>query len=123
MSWAVGYDYNWHRDVGYGVPALCDHPDCDEAIDRGLGYVCGRGRPYGEDEGCGLFFCGPHGGGTLCERCENKQDDGVVACFTPKPDTVQWIQHKLTHESWRRWRDESPDEVKKIQMLIGKRER
>ena len=27
MSWAVGYDENWKRDVGYGVPSYCDHPD------------------------------------------------------------------------------------------------
>ena len=22
MSWAVGYDETWHRDIGYGVPAI-----------------------------------------------------------------------------------------------------
>lgn len=45
MSWAVGYDTNWHRDIGYGVPAECDHPECTERIDRGLGYVCAACRP------------------------------------------------------------------------------
>lgn len=35
MGWAVGYDSNWRRDIGYGVPALCDQPDCVEEIDSG----------------------------------------------------------------------------------------
>ena len=45
MGWEIGYDDNWERDIGYGVPAECDHPDC-QVIDRGLSYVCG-GEPYG----------------------------------------------------------------------------
>ena len=43
MGWAVGFDNNWNRDIGYGVPAICDFPGCGEEIDRGLGYVCGGG--------------------------------------------------------------------------------
>ena len=46
MGWSLGYDRNWKRDVGYGVPAICDDPECTEEIDRGLSYVCG-GEPYG----------------------------------------------------------------------------
>src|SRR4051812_7048849 len=26
MGWSIGYDSNWQRDIGYGVPAFCDHP-------------------------------------------------------------------------------------------------
>ena len=26
MSWAVGWDSNWYRDIGYGVPATCEEP-------------------------------------------------------------------------------------------------
>ena len=29
MGWAIGYDSNWGRDIGYGVIAYCDHPDCN----------------------------------------------------------------------------------------------
>ena len=29
------------RDQGYGVPAKCDHPGCDEDIDRGIAFACG----------------------------------------------------------------------------------
>ena len=42
MGWAIGYDGRWERDIGYGVPAVCDHPDCNVRIDRGLDYVCNR---------------------------------------------------------------------------------
>lgn len=110
MSWSIGYDENWRRDIGYGVPAICDHPGCNEPIDRGLGYVCGRGEPYGGEDGCGLYFCTKHGGGGLCEHCA--KEDGET--FDPKPDAPEWIAHKLTDESWQRWRDENLDWVKRV---------
>lgn len=106
MSWAIGYDSNWNRDIGYGVPSICDHPNCNKEIDRGLGYVCGND-PYGGDDGCGLFFCDKHKGAELCERCEK-----TLEPFTPKPDTKEWIHHKLTHPSWAEWRKENPEFVK-----------
>lgn len=112
MSWAIGYDEKWKRDIGYGVPAVCDHPDCNREIDRGLAYVCG-GEPYGGELGCGLFFCGHHqyyGHGMaipLCEECNEGREP-----FPMKPDTQEWIDHKLTDPSWQEWRDENPDWVK-----------
>lgn len=112
MSWAVGYDTTWHRDIGYGVPAWCDHPDCTEVIDRGLSYVCG-GEPYGGDVGCGLYFCAAHqhcieetGYQPVCRRCVDDE-----AAFDAKPDHPSWIAHKLTHESWAPWRAENPEWV------------
>lgn len=116
MGWAVG-DHNG-RDIGYGVPAKCDHPDCDNDIDRGLAYVCG-GAPYGGDDGCGLFFCATHGGGTLCERCEPEAGADPLPPFPPKPDVPVWINHKLTDPSWQQWRDENPDEVKALKGQCG----
>lgn len=101
MGWSVGYDEKWKRDIGYGVPAYCDHPGCDAEIDRGLAYVCG-GEPYGGNTGCGLFFCEKHGGGTLCARCERKRKP-----FDPKPDHPRWTHHKATDPSWDEWRKES----------------
>lgn len=56
MGWSLGYDDNWKRDIGYGVPSTCDHPSCNEEINRGLAHVCG-GQPPGGEFGCGLFFC------------------------------------------------------------------
>lgn len=100
MSWSVGYDDKWNRDIGYGVPSICDHPNCDKEIDRGLSYVCG-GEPYGGDEGCGLYFCSEHqiGYPQLCERCCQEMEP-----FEAKPDTEEWIDWKMTHESWAEWR-------------------
>lgn len=106
MGWAIGYDPSWDRDVGYGVPAPCDQPDCMEEIDRGLAHVCG-GDPYGGEHGCGLYFCGEHllfgEPAPQCVRCANGQDP-----FTPKPDIREWICWKLADESWSRWRTENP---------------
>lgn len=103
MSWSIGYDGEWHRDIGYGVPCVCDHPDCTAKIDRGLSYVCG-GEPYGGDEGCGLYFCDKHHS-PLCERCDAGDPDTFIA----KPDIEEWIRHKLTDESWQEWRDQNKE--------------
>ena len=111
MGWAVGYDTKWSRDIGYGVPSVCDHPDCGEKIDRGLAYVCG-GEPYGGEWGCGLYFCPKHRGhDSLCERCAAEQDP-----FTPKPDTLEWINHKLADPSWAEWRAAYPQEAGKLRV-------
>ena len=123
MGWSIG-DFNG-RDIGYGVPATCDHPGCGVMIDRGLSYVCG-GQPYGGKDGCGLFFCQDHLDysdneavtGQLCERCLNPDKAGNVTPFDETPDVPQWIRHKLTDESWQRWRDENPDEVTAMQKQI-----
>lgn len=116
MGWSVGFDSDWNRDIGYGVPARCDHPGCTEEIDRGLSYVCG-GQPYGGDHGCGLFFCSKHrryagdrrDNASVCVRCYYSRGS-----FTPTPDTAEWINWKLTDESWQQWRDENPEEVAKL---------
>ena len=106
MSWAIG-EFNG-RDIGYGVPAICDHPCCGASIDRGLAYVCGS-EPYGGEHGCGLFFCEQHRSvsekddvhGEFCARCLAGEEP-----FGETPDTAEWIQHKETDESWAQWRAE-----------------
>jgi hypothetical protein len=118
MSWSVGYDTTWKRDIGYGVPAICDRPACGEAIDRGLSYVCG-GEPYGGEAGCGLYFCGDHmfsdeDGCPMCARCLAEEPP-----YEPTPDTAEWLNHKLTDESWERWRSENPAEVERIRALVA----
>lgn len=110
MGWSIGFDNNWNRDIGYGVPAYCDHPKCNAEINRGLSYVCG-GEPYGGDRGCGLYFCDEHGGGRLCPRCEARR---ATPYKHPKSDHPRWIHHKLTDESWQQWRDENPAEVERM---------
>lgn len=111
MSWAIGFDSKWNRDIGYGVPAACDFPGCGADIDRGLSFVCG-GEPYGGEYGCGLFFCGEHllagAHRQLCERCAA----GIgLPPFEATPDTREWIEWKLTDESWAAWRAENPEMV------------
>jgi hypothetical protein len=102
VSWAIGWDNQWQRDVGYGVPAYCDRPKCHAEIDRGLSYVCG-GEPYGGEKGCGLYFCSADLSGTaqLCARCRNRKPP-----YPPKPDHPRWLHHKATDESWAQWRAE-----------------
>lgn len=104
MGWSIGFDTKWKRDVGYGVPAFCDHPRCHAVIDRGISYVCG-GKPFGGDKGCGLYFCFEHlswSDGQLCMRCRNHKPS-----FEPKPDHPDWIHHKATDASWAQWRAEN----------------
>jgi len=118
MGWAVGEDtrFGMERDIGYGVPAICDHPGCGKPIDRGLGYVCG-GDVYGGDDGCGLFFCGEHlshrieDEGTkdehwtpaLCDRCHEYEPH-----FDLTPDVHEWILWKACHPSWKACRMLNP---------------
>lgn len=60
MGWAFcGTDANG-REIGYGVEAECDHPDCHEKIDRGLGYCCGSMHNGDNDDGCGGYYCLKH---------------------------------------------------------------
>lgn len=104
MSWAIGYDSERDRDIGYGVPAFCDHPGCKAEIDRGLSYRCGE---IHEDDGCGLYFCADHREfvddkrGQFCERCRAGEDP-----FAPSPDHPSWLEHKETDPSWANWRAE-----------------
>ena len=101
MGWSRGYDIQWNRDVGYGVPAICDHPDCSEEIDRGLGYVCGADI-YGGEHGCGLFFCSEHQEGEYqnCERCDSNEFP-FSDPFEPSADVQEWIQ-------WKKENDKEP---------------
>lgn len=128
MGWSIGWDTRWNRDIGYGVPATCDHPGCGAEIDRGLGYVCGD-EPFGGEHGCGLFFCGKHTEWTgrrgtdrrvthpqLCERCAKRSKRGP---FTPTPDHPTWIRHKLKDPSWKQWRDENPEGVALLKKALS----
>lgn len=118
MGWSLGYDTRWNRDIGYGVPAQCDHPECTTEIDRGLSYVCCCQDPYGGD-GCGLYFCGEHADvHGKCERCQRSEPP-----FAPKPDIAEWIEHKLTDASWSHWRDDHPSEVLAMNHILAESRR
>lgn len=106
MSWSIGYDTRWNRDIGYGVPAWCDFPGCGKVIDRGLSFVCG-GEPYGGEQGCGLYFCSYHlmvaSGTQLCLKCSLGGSP-----FEPKADHPDWLNFKMTDHSWEEWRKANP---------------
>lgn len=107
MGWSIGYDHIWCRDIGYGVPAYCDFPGCNEEIDRGLSYKCGNDQC---DFECNLFLCSNHQYVSYC--C----DDCTVSAKTKEhPD---WIRHKLNDPSWKQWRDENPDEVVRLHNML-----
>lgn len=112
------------RWAGYGVPAECDMPGCNIEIDRGLGYKCESGHadedawedqdederdPEFEDYGCGLYFCESH------DYPIGDSHDKL----TPKPDTLEWVHHILTDESWDQWRAENPALVDGYQKRIA----
>jgi len=114
MSWAIGYDDRWKRDIGYGVPATCDHPFCHEKIDRGLSYVCCASEPYGGETGCGRYFCSEHRNQSWTMDDEEICGHDDIPDDYISPDVGEWIKHKLTDESWQQWRDENPDEVQNL---------
>lgn len=111
MGWSYGEVGG--RDVGYGVPAYCDHPGCKVEIDRGLRYICGYQQPGGGEDGCGNFFCSAHGGGALCERCTAGKD-----AFPEKADHPKWLRWKLRDGSWAEWRKQNPAAVEAIRAAL-----
>ena len=59
MGWAYCGKDREGREIGYGIEAICDHPDCNAKIDRGLAYSCGG--MHGEKEYyCDKYFCPKH---------------------------------------------------------------
>lgn len=131
MSWAVGEDLARKRHIGYGVPAICDHPGCDEQIDRGLEHRCGD---LHEEHGCALYFCGyhlyyvfddegddhPDYTGSYCERCCDLTRDDVPYAepYEPTPDTVEWASHVLNDESWAQFREEEPEWTARYKEIV-----
>ncbi len=132
MGWSYGFING--RDVGYGVPAICDQPGCDKEIDRGLAFVCG-GNVGGEPNGCGLFFCYEHlayynniehvWSQQLCDVCGINYKIGdenyklFVAIYDAKPDTEEWCHWKLADKSWSMWRKANPKEVKELEVVVA----
>jgi hypothetical protein len=116
---------------GYDVPAICEHPDCDKEIDRGMSYACG-GEPFSEI-GCDMYFCEKHtemvGFDECNEPCKHDEDcdcEFVEVCercakgelsFDYKPEHPVWVRHLLKDESWAEWRKENPDEVNVLNRL------
>jgi len=101
-------------------------------IDRGLSYKCEEHGEYElrlngeqidysrfhdeddaeevwvENEGCGLYFCSDHEG-------ESAAHDKIAS---GKPDSIEWLRHMLTDDSWSDWRNENPGEAAAAQKRV-----
>lgn len=114
---------------GYGVPAICEHPGCENKIDRGMSYACG-GEPFSE-YGCDRYFCVEHKRyidiedipnidhegdecAELCERCRKGESP-----FDYKPESKTWLKHIVKHWSWKEWREKHPEELEKIKQELN----
>ena len=79
MGWANCGEDSKGRQIGYAHEATCDHPDCNEEIDRGLAYACGgmhgNGDIHGGDYGCEGYFCESHRQGI-----ETPEGDSISVC-------------------------------------------
>jgi len=104
----MGYQIYWAngRWQGYGVPAYCDYENCKEEIDRGLAY---RHENENDDETPRIFVCNKHKLASL-----NK----IKIDF--EKEHPEWLSHILTHGSWKQWRSENPEIVKKYKLLLLK---
>lgn len=121
-----------YRYGGYGVPAYCEFPSCEEEIDRGVSFACGD-EPFSE-YGCDRYFCSKHKRWGAwdeenekwcdceddcdhefhhyCDRCLSGDDS-----FPYKPEHPEWVYHVLNHESWGEWRKENPEMVEEYKKL------
>lgn len=111
MGYAVGEGvflgkFRW---IGYGVPAYCDHPDCNVEIDRGMGYAC--------NHECGGYYCSRHR--FLPEIMLNDNNEveycGCLHEHVQREEHPKWLAFILNEESWEKWRKENPEVVEEYQ--------
>lgn len=117
---------------GYGVSAICEYPNCNEEIDRGISFACG-GEPFSE-HGCDRYFCSKHLHYTYFnpetgKKCRHKNDcecETINVCercmdnkpqFPYKPETKEWAEHVSTDESWEEWRKNNPEEAEELRNI------
>lgn len=146
MSWAIGFSENQNRDVGYAVPAICDHPGCTAEIDRGIAYMCCEISPD-HHATCGGFYCAYHResyiyGDELDDMDESELeahnidkdsdavaeaiDDGDIVKCLHEPiekgkENAAWLEHCLKDETWQDWRNENPAMVTAYQEALKNR--
>ena len=103
MGWMHCGEDSKGRDIGYGVSAVCDHPDCSKPIDRGLGHACGG--MHGDQEGCEKYYSDEHlthhlanhltgsiYGGRVCGQCHADfvEENGPICPECDGEGTVGW---------------------------------
>ena len=65
MGWSIGYDNTWNRDIGYGVPATCDHLGCAAEIDRSDQFPMDLWKKMGELGLLGITVSEEYGGANM----------------------------------------------------------
>lgn len=139
MGYAV-YRIGNSRWGGYGVPAYCEHPECEKEIDRGMAYACG-GEPFSE-HGCDQYFCSDHRSFAcvlsatqedhdceenedecevheVCEACATYYDGHERPNFPYKQEHPRWLYHILHDYTWEEWRKENPERVEEFKKELG----
>jgi len=83
MGWGHCGTDSKGREIGYAIEATCDHPGCNEQIDRGLSYACGGMHGiydnHGREEGCEGYFCTKH---MSCAWPEGEDEPSDQYCLT-----------------------------------------
>jgi len=79
MGWGNCGEDSKGRPIGYCHIGICDHPGCNEKIDRGLAYACGG--MHGDQEGCEGYFCYEHLILVDAEKYELTQGQLCPKCF------------------------------------------
>jgi len=112
----MGYAVYWAngRWQGYGVPAYCDYPGCKEEIIRGIGHSIdyveigsGMGYAHDEEENYPNVFC-----------CSEHQDQELNSFMPEKKEHPKWLNHILTDDSWKQWREKEPEMVLKYKKML-----
>ncbi len=95
MGWGDCGTDSQGRPIGYVHPATCDHPGCDEQIDRGLSYVCGD--MHGEDEvSCEKYFCSKHRPHTVFHQESRGEYLGICdECAAELLKSGDWIEDEM----------------------------
>lgn len=98
----MGYSVYWAngRWQGYGVPAYCDYPGCQEVINRGMGYQH------------------PDDGGDLIPRvfvCNEHRYKDIESFDIKRKEHQDWIDHVKTDDSWKQWREENQEAMKAME--------
>lgn len=145
MSWVIGFSENQNRDVGYGILAICDHPECTAEIDRGLAYICCE--DINHNACCGAFYCAEHRENYVYgDEIDDMEDEelealnidvesqevfdavengDIVRCrhepIQPNKENAAWLEHVLKDESWSQWREENPAKVTAYQEALKNR--
>jgi len=102
----MGWSYCGERDdgepIGYSVDATCEHPNCNEKIDRGVSYACGGMHGNGTYS-CDKYFCEEHrcwhdyakdeeDSPMLCKECFDTLNKMLIedGSFDDKEDDGEW---------------------------------